>query len=150
MKPLDDNDSTSALLADVLEARHDVVALAAAHRMTPEALAAWAGRDATQRTLHGLCVLADVQTQLMLSRCRTLAVTRLVQQATQTPGDNGEPVSAEQARKACVDLLKLEMKRAERADRADTARLAGEADEDEAEGDLRAVLYGEAGMTNDE
>ncbi len=133
-----------ALLADVLEARHDVVALAEAHAMTPAELAAWAGAGATQRTLHGLCVLADVQTQLMLSRCRSLAVTRLVQQATQTPGDDGQPVSAEQARKACVDLLKLELKR------ADAAAVGAGAGEEEG-GDLRGVLYGqESGMTNDQ
>jgi hypothetical protein len=82
-------------------------------------------------------VLADLQTQLMLSRYRLVAVTKLIQQATQQ-----EDVSAEQARKACADLLKL-----------DLTRLGFDDVVDEASGDstmqqLQKLLYGDEAEGN--
>jgi hypothetical protein len=123
------------LIRDIFNASHDVVALAEAHSLSPAELAEWIGEPANQRCLSGLCVLADLQTQLMLSRYRLVAVTKLIQQATQQ-----EEVTAEQARKACADLLKLDLKR------------AGQQTDAEAEHDpsqtpgpeqLRQMLYGE-------
>ena len=94
------------LIHDIFNAQHDVVALAKAHGLSPHELAAWAGDPQTQRCLHGLCVLADLQTQLLLSRYRLLAASRLIRLATQED-EAGQDV----ARKACVDLLKLDLKR---------------------------------------
>jgi len=52
-------------------------------------------------------VLADVQTQLLLSRFRLLAASRLIRLATDEQGN------ADITRRSCVDLLRLEMKRAD-------------------------------------
>jgi len=133
----------AALIRDIFNANHDVVALADAHSLTASELAEWIGEAGNQRCLSGLCVLADLQTQLMLSRYRLVAVTKLIRQATQQ-----EEVSAEQARKACADLLKLDLKRA-----GDGAAETGEADEAaEAIGpqQLRQWLYGDAARPVDE
>lgn len=110
----------SALLADVFEARRDLSGLAEEHRLSPDDLAEWIGREENQRCLTGLCLLADLQTQLMLSRYRQVAVTELIKQASGEGSDDasgggsgGAGVSIEQSRKACVDLLKADLKRAE-------------------------------------
>ena len=100
------------LIADVFEARRDLSGLAEAHRLSPADLAAWVGEPEVQRCLTGLCLLADLQTQLMLSRYRQVAVGELIKQAS-GGGDDGSAVSVEQARKACVDLLKADLKRAD-------------------------------------
>lgn len=109
---------TAALLRDIFAATHDLAALAEAHGMDPAALAAWANDEQHQAVLRGLCVLADFQAQLMLSRYRQLAVSELIRQAAPAPapgsgGADGEgrpAVSAEQSRKACVDLLRADLK----------------------------------------
>lgn len=100
------------LIADVFEARRDLSGLAEAHRMSPDELADWIAQDENQRCLSGLCLLADLQTQLMLSRYRQVAVTELIKQAS-GGGEDESGVSVEQSRKACVDLLKADLKRAE-------------------------------------
>lgn len=92
-----------AIIADLLDARHDLANLAAAHKLTPADLATWASESATRRKLIGLCGLADMQTQLLLSRYRMVAASRLIQLAT-------EDAQGDLARKACVDLLKLDLK----------------------------------------
>ena len=120
-----------SLIRDVFNAEHDVVALAEAHGLSPDELAQWAGRTENQQCLTGLCMLADMQTQLLLSRYRLLAASRLIRLATQEE----ESASADVARRACVDLLRLDLKRAE-------GRPADE--EDDEPGDLaslRAMLY---------
>jgi len=127
----------SQLIGDIFEASHDVVALAEAHSLSPAELAEWIAEPANQHCLSGLCVLADMQTQLMLSRYRLVAVTKLIQQATQQ-----EEVSPEQARKACADLLKLDLKRAGSLEIADAEASASEALSPE---QLRQMLYGEGG-----
>ena len=126
-----------ALLRDIFEARLDLAELGAAHAMSPAELAAWIGDDTNRRALAGLCQLADLQTQLMLSRYRQVAVTELIKQATGGSGD--APVSAEQARKACVDLLKAELQRAKGPDGA--AEGAGGAEAEVLA--LRAAWYGD-------
>lgn len=103
-------DKASSMLQDVFEARHDLAGLARQYGLEPTELAGWAN-DAENRTvLQGLCVLADLQTQLMLSRYRQLAVTELIRQATGGGEGDDAGVSAEQARKACVDLLRADLK----------------------------------------
>src|SRR5690625_3306542 len=97
------------LIRDIFDTAHDVVALAKAHRLSPLDLAAWIDRPENRRCLASLRTLADMQAQWMLSRHRLAAATKLIEQAT---GDDAE-VTAEQARKACVELLKLDLKRAD-------------------------------------
>ena len=118
------------LIEDVLGARHDVLELAEAHGLKPDELAAWANDTDTQRLLRGLCDLADLQTQFLLSRYRLLAASRLIRLATQ----EGE---GESARKACVDLLKADLKLPEMPDEAEAEDLlTGDA--------LARLVYGDA------
>ena len=98
----------AALVQDLLEARLDVVELAQRHRLSPQELSAWGRVGENQQCVSGLCRLADLQAQFLLSRYRLLAVTQLIKQATQQ-ADDGEAVSSEQARKACVDLLRADL-----------------------------------------
>lgn len=97
------------LVADILAGEHDVLTLGERHKLKPDKLAAWVIDPENHRVLRGLCVLADMQTQLVLSRYRRLAAGRLIRLAT----DEGDEKAAEVARKACVDLLRLDMKRAD-------------------------------------
>lgn len=96
------------LILDLASAEHDILSFARAHDLSLDELVAWAGKPETRRTISSLCVLADAQTQLLLSRYRLVAATRLIGQAT----SEDEALSAEQVRKACVDLLKTELSRA--------------------------------------
>lgn len=96
------------LILDLAKAEHDILSFATAHGLSLDDLVDWAAKPETRRTLAGLCVLADAQTQLLLSRYRLVAATRLIGQATA----EDETLSAEQVRKACVDLLKTELSRA--------------------------------------
>lgn len=127
-----------ALLRDIFNAEHDVVALAEAHGLTPDALAAWAADAGNRQCLAGLCVLADVQTQLLLSRYRLLAATRLIRLAT----EEAEGVKPDDVRRACVDLLRLDLKRAGGAGGGtedDEPRESGPVDRD----GLRELLFAE-------
>ena len=90
----------AALVRDLLAAKHDVVDIAEAHRLTLDELADWAREEETRRRLSGLCSLADAQAQLMISRYRLMVAHRLIRHATQEE-------QLELSRKACVDLLKL-------------------------------------------
>lgn len=99
---------TRALLDDLAIAEHDVLSLADRHGLSLDALIAWAQRPDTRRALAGLCVLADAQAQLLLSRYRLVAASRLIAQVTA----EADALPAEQVRKACVDLLKTELSRA--------------------------------------
>lgn len=98
---------SAEMVRDIFESRSDLAGLAERHGLEPGDLAAWIALDENRRCLSGLCLLADFQTQLMLSRYRQVAVTELIKQAT-GGGDDGH-VSTEQARKACVDLLKADL-----------------------------------------
>lgn len=99
---------TKALLDDLAGAEHDILSLADRHGLSLSGLVDWACQPETRRTVAGLCVLADAQTQLLLSRYRLVAATRLIGQATA----DAEMLSPEQVRKACVDLLRIELSRA--------------------------------------
>ena len=103
---------THALLDDLASAEHDILSLATRHGLTLDGLVEWAFRSQTRRTVAGLCVLADAQTQLLMSRYRLIAATRLIAQATA----DADTLPPEQVRRACVDLLKTELTRAAELD----------------------------------
>ncbi|MEM9418949.1 MAG: hypothetical protein AAGA25_07875 [Planctomycetota bacterium] len=133
-----------ALIADVFEARRDLTGLAEAHAMSPDQLAEWIAQEENQRCLTGLCLLADLQTQLMLSRYRQVAVAELIKQAS-APGNQGDSelsISVEQARKACVDLLKADLKRADVSPNPQAA-MDDERTAMQEVASLRDALYGE-------
>ena len=119
------DDLTQALLDDLVGADHDVLSLAQRHGLSLEALVDWAQRQATRRTVAGLCALADAQTQLLLSRYRLIAATRLIAHVTA----DAEALPPEQVRKACVDLLKTELSRMDQFGPLDEAEDDAELDE---------------------
>ncbi|MEM9414561.1 MAG: hypothetical protein AAGA29_03665 [Planctomycetota bacterium] len=121
------------LLHELARAEDDVLALGERHGVGLSKLSAWAALPKTQRTVAGLCLLADLQTQLLLSRYRLVAATRLVGQAT----GQDESLSPEQVRKACVDLLKIELDRV-----AAVSLEAVEALDDPAFESLKRVMLG--------
>lgn len=98
----------ASLIADIIAAEADWTGIAERHDLSPEDLSAWAREPSNHQTLRGLCVLADLQTQVLMSRCRLLAATKLLSLAT--GGEEG--AAPEVSRKACVDLLRLDMKSA--------------------------------------
>ncbi len=125
------DDLTQALLDDLAGAEHDVLSLAQRHGLSLDALVRWAQRSATRRTVAGLCALADAQTQLLLSRYRLIAATRLIAHVTA----DADALPPEQVRRACVDLLKTELSRADQFGALD------EADDDaELNGLMRALM----------
>ncbi|WP_428387541.1 hypothetical protein [Mucisphaera sp.] len=119
-----------ALLADLIRAETDWVGIAEKHKLSTAQLAEWASRDKTVTTLTALCSLADLQTQLLLGRCRLMAASRLL-----TLASAEEPTSAETARKACVDLLKLDRHTPPPDQPAETSN------PDDTPVDLRQLLY---------
>lgn len=99
---------TQQLIDDLASAEYDILSLAQRHGLSLDGLVDWACQSETRRIVSGLCVLADAQTQLLLSRYRLVAATRLIAQATA----DADTLPPEQIRKACVDLLKTELSRA--------------------------------------
>ncbi|MEM1354450.1 MAG: hypothetical protein AAGC44_01990 [Planctomycetota bacterium] len=91
-----------ALLRDLVLADRDLLALAADHGLSLAELAEWSDRPGRSEAIVRLCRLADLQCQALLSRYRLIAASRLIAQA----GNEDGTLSAEQVRKACVDLLK--------------------------------------------
>jgi hypothetical protein len=132
----------AALIADIVAAEADWTGIAERHSLSPEDLSAWARVESNQQTLRGLCVLADLQTQVLMSRCRLLAATKLLSLAT--GGEEG--AAPEVSRKACVDLLRLDMKSA-----LAELGIAGDdaSDSQPLREQLRRELYGEE-ATDDE
>ncbi|MAE61811.1 MAG: hypothetical protein CMJ49_10710 [Planctomycetaceae bacterium] len=86
----------------IYEADADPRTLAETQGLSLLELAQSAADPAMRRALHGLRLLADLQAQLLVSRYRVMAAARLV--ALANTEDGGEV-----ARKACVDLLKLNL-----------------------------------------
>ena len=123
------------LVRDILHAEFDMVSLAKKYKLTPKRLSQWIREEDNHQTLRGLCMIADMQTQLLLSRYRLVAAGRLIKLATDDGG--GDDV----VRKSCVDLLKLDLKGAqeEKREEKDGAEIV----EDEVEGmdSLREQLY---------
>lgn len=94
-------------LSDLVSGRLDILALGEEHGLDERELSQWIEDPHNVRCIVSLCTLADLQTQLTLSRCRSVAASRLAQIA----GDENE--KSETARRASVDLLKLDLKRAD-------------------------------------
>ena len=92
-----------ALLDDLFNGCHDLGALAHRHGMALEDLAKWANQPGNLKTLTSLADLADMQTQVLISRARISAVARLIELSNQDD-------SPELARKASVDLLKIDLR----------------------------------------
>lgn len=101
----------AALIRDLINANFDLTSLHEKYALSPDNLSQWIQEEKNHRCLAGLCVLADLQTQLLLSRYRLLAAGKLIELATGPPEDSKAGV--ESARRACVDLLKLDLKRAD-------------------------------------
>jgi hypothetical protein len=97
------------LLQCVLSGRLDLEEICAAQDVSLEELAKWASLVTTQSRLQALRRLADTRTQFLLSRYRAHAAARLIELT-------GGEESAETARKACVDLLRLNVTEAEGPD----------------------------------
>jgi len=123
------------LIADIIAAEADWTGIGERHNLTPERLSHWAQQDQNQLTLRGLCVLADLQTQILLSRCRLVAATRLLSLAS----GNEDGATPEISRKACVDLLRMDLRSTE-------SELSDQGSADEAVSamgqELRKALYG--------
>lgn len=91
-----------ALVLRVYQAEEDLRELAESLGVDLRALAKLALDPQVVQALRGLRELAESQSQLILSRCRMTAAAKLVELAGQN--DDGEL-----ARKASVDLLKLDL-----------------------------------------
>jgi len=101
----------AALINDLINADFDLTALHSKYALSPDSLSQWIQQENNHRCLAGLCSLADLQTQLLLSRYRLIAAGRLIDLATNQPEDG--KTGLDTSRRACVDLLKLELKRAD-------------------------------------
>lgn len=77
--------------------------LADEHEISLERLAKWSSDPANARVLAALSHLSDIRTQMLLSRYRANAAVQLINIATAS-----QPT--ELSRKACVDLLKADLK----------------------------------------
>ncbi len=128
------------LLHDVVMSQMDIEALAKKYHLSLTNLADWLENGAHGRTVINLCRLADLQTQLLLSRFRGSAALRLISMAR---GDDGAETSYEPelSRKACIDLLRLELKRAAGSD---------EGGEDAGTAEFLAALHGGDGSEGDD
>lgn len=101
----------AALIHDLIHADFDLTELHSKYSLSPDSLSQWVQDEQNHRCLAGLCVLADIQTQLLLSRYRLIAAGRLIDMATHPPEDTKSGLDV--SRRACVDLLKLELPRAD-------------------------------------
>lgn len=101
----------AALIHDLIHADFDLTGIQDKYGLTPDGLSQWVKEADNYRCLTGLCTLADIQTQILLSRYRLIAAGKLYELATREH-DNSK---AEQdiTRRACVDLLKLDLPRAD-------------------------------------
>jgi len=126
----------AALINDLINADFDLTELHAKYRLSPDHLSQWIMEESNRQCLAGLCVLADLQTQLLLSRYRLAAAGRLIELATTAP-DEGR-AGLDTARRACVDLLKLDLKRADIKASVGELALAEAPDETAS---LRRLLY---------
>lgn len=91
-------------LSDLVSGRKDILALGVDHELSERMLSQWIQSATNVQFLAGLIRLADMQTQLLISRYRSHAVTRLASIVS----DDKE--KTETARRASVDLLKLDLR----------------------------------------
>lgn len=101
----------AALIHDLIHADLDLTTIHSKYGLSPDSLSQWIQDETNHRALTGLCVLADIQTQLLLSRYRLIAAGTLIDMATKPPDDSKSGMDT--SRRACVDLLKLELPRAD-------------------------------------
>ncbi len=134
----------AALINDLINAKFDLTDLHNKYALSPDALSLWIQDESNHRCLAGLCALADLQTQLLLSRYRLIAAGKLFDLATNQPKD--EKTGLENSRRACVDLLKLEMKRAD-IDADFTAPVVAHVTDPGADS-LRRLLYQDSSDTD--
>lgn len=123
------------MIHDIINAEHDLLALGEAHRLRPDVLAKWIEQPENRQCLMGLCQLADIQTQVLLSRYRMLAASRLIRLATNEDGQVKDDV----ARRACVDLLRVDLKRA----MMEVGQMPDADEDDAALAAMREMLYGQ-------
>jgi len=141
----------AALIADIIAAELDWVGIAARYELTPDDLAGWVRESGNRACLTGLCSLADLQAQVLLSRSRLLAASRLIELATGAAGG-----SAEVSRKACVDLMRMESKWSADPDAVPGLHATGAAAAGDAGGDVltdlafRHALFDPAARPSDE
>lgn len=99
------------LIHDLIHADFDLTVIQSKYGLTPDSLSRWVLEEANHRCLTGLCVLADIQTQILLSRYRLHAAVKLYQLASLETED--DKAVRDIVRRACVDLLKLDLRRAD-------------------------------------
>jgi len=92
------------LLRDLANAMGDVATIAARHRMSRDALAAWMDEPDVRRAIVRMCKASDVQAEMALSQFRLHAATRLLRLATAEVAQKGD----ETIRRACRDVLTLQ------------------------------------------
>lgn len=95
------------LMTEMVEGRLDVAYWARRGKLPGKALRHWLSKGEELAVLGGLCTLADLQTRLMLARYQLHAATRLIKLATSEETDSA--AKADVTRKACVDLLRMEL-----------------------------------------
>lgn len=100
----------AALINDIIHADFDLTGLREKYGLSPDHLSDWVRDEKNRHCLTGLCVLADIQTQLLLSRYRLIAAGKLYELATSQTDDSKTALDI--ARRSCVDLLKLDLRRA--------------------------------------
>ena len=103
------------LIAQFAQADRTVTDIAQELGLDLSQLAAWVGDPATLSTLERLARLADIHAQMVVSRYRANAAAQLIQIATAK-----EP--SELSRKACVDLLAVNLNAFDRAPADDASR----------------------------
>ncbi len=103
------------LLGDLIAGGLTLRELAQKYGMTLGELAGWVMSEHVYARLKALCALADFQTQLVLSQHRVSAAATLINIA------GSEVEGTELKRKACVDVLRLNMPRIDPRDRKQEA-----------------------------
>ena len=106
-----DNTKRAELINDLIHAKLDITQLEDSYGITPDDLSQWIRDPENYHCLAGLCVVSDIQTQLLLNSLRSSAATQLFKLAM-NPMDETK-TALDISRRACVDLLKLDLPRAD-------------------------------------
>jgi hypothetical protein len=116
-KPRGRRQFTTKLMSDITHGAAQPVELAATMGVSLPDLAKWVLEPANSLLLEGMLRLSETHVQLLVNNYKAAAVLQLAKMAT-------HEVQDEQARKACVDLLrtKLEPFAARRDNEADLTR----------------------------
>ncbi len=91
-----------AIAEDLCRPELSLADVGARHDLSPASLARWAACDANARLLHDLATLIERRSRVLTARARERALRSLLRLAS-------DEDHAETARKACVDLLNLEL-----------------------------------------